>query len=384
MHKKVFKFAILIIVFASFASCTSGASQQQQAYESEDKNNEQVNIDVPVNDENKVKWHYYRDAQNGMIQSRTPVPVSWDISENPEAEIYIKGPNGLTVSKTHIENYTYSNDPFTLQTARQMGQQVWPVESLESIVQQHLRPSAEAQGNAFVKSHPLPGLVKFWEKFGAGMPQTGSRRQYNALGTEWTDNNGTQSFLVMVQTITTQGTTIMWSVRTTELKAPSTHFKKAKDEYLYALVNTEINPEWQQMMNGELISQINKNNAFWAMKSQESARAHQQRMAAIQARGNTSQSIARTYSDILDINHAGYLNRNNINNEGHQNTVNMIAGQTVIGNHDTGEHYTVETGSKYYWVNNNGEYFGTDNSLYDPRIDNTINDKQWAMFEVEN
>lgn len=383
MYKMNFKITVLGIVFVLIASCTSRASQQQ-GYELEDKNIEQVNVNVPINDEDKKKWHYYRDAQNGLIQSRFPVPVSWVISENPDAEIFIKGPHGLTVSKTQTENYTYSNDPFTLQTVTQMGHQIWPVVSLESIVQQHTGPAIEAQGYVFVKSYPLPGVVQFWEKFASGMPQTGSRKQFHALGTEWTDNSGTQSFVVMVQTISAQGSLIMWSVQTTELESASEHFDKTKDAYLYAVANTEINPEWQQMKNGELINQINSNNAFWAMKSQESAQAHQQRMAAIQARGNTSQSIAKTYSDISDIRHAGYLQRNNINNEGHQSTVNMIAGQTVIGNHDTGEHYTVDTGSKYYWVNNNGEYFGTDNSLYDPRIDNTINDKQWTKFEVEN
>ena len=92
----------------------------------------------------------------------------------------------------------------------------------------------------------------------------------------------------------------------------------------------------------------------------------------------------KKYSEISDISHAGYLKRSDINNAGHSKSVNMIGERTVIANHETNEHYNVQSGNKYYWVNNNGEYFGTDNSLYDPRIDNKINGSEWVKFEKEN
>ena len=38
---------------------------------------------------------------------------------------------------------------------------------------------------------------------------------------------------------------------------------------------------------------------------------HQARMAAIAAAGQTSRSVGATYSEILDISHAGYMNRSN-------------------------------------------------------------------------
>src|SRR5690554_8191283 len=87
--------------------------------------------------------------------------------------------------------------------------------------------------------------------------------------------------------------------------------------------------------------------------------AHQQRMAAINARGQATRSLGNTFSEILDINHSGYLNRSNMVDAGHVNTINMIGQQTIISNSGTGERYKVEDNSRYYWVNKKGEYIGT-------------------------
>lgn len=383
MYKRIFKFAVLVIVFAVLASCNSEASQQQQGQAVADNNSEQVTGKELQNAESPIRWHYYKDREYGMVQSRAPVPVSWTVSENPDTEIQIQDPHGLIVHKKQKEMFTYSNDPFALETARLRNMQIAPVMPLETIVQQHIRPGAEAQGYAFVKNYPLPGVKAFLENYAAKMPKTGSQMQLNILGTEWADNKGNKSFVILTQSIITQGKYVVWTIETTELEAPAAHFEEAREAYIYARANTEINPDWQRVKNGELINNINRTKAFWAAKSQESARAHQQRMAAIQSWGNTSRTIAKTYSDISDISFAGYLKRSDMISEGQRKTINAIQVRTVIGNQETSEYYNVDAGSKYYWVNNQGEYIGTDNALYDPRIDNKINDKQWTKFKVE-
>src|SRR5690554_3360143 len=130
--------------------------------------------------------------------------------------------------------------------------------------------------------------------------------------------------MVQVQTINQMGYSILWQLNTSEMEAPEMHFEEAKKAYLDGLAMTEVNPQWQEYMNGKLIGQIQQNKAFWAQKSAESSRLHQQRMAAINARAQTARSIGNTYSEILDINHSGYLNRSNMVDKGHANTVDMI------------------------------------------------------------
>ena len=60
----------------------------------------------------------------------------------------------------------------------------------------------------------------------------------------------------------------------------------------------------------------------------------------------------------------------------------MIGEQSVISNVNTGEMYKVDAGYNNYWVNGDGKYFHTDNSNYDPRMDNSISNQQWERFEV--
>jgi hypothetical protein len=103
-------------------------------------------------------------------------------------------------------------------------------------------------------------------------------------------------------------------------------------------------------------------------------------MAAINARGAAAQSVGGTYSDILDISHQGYLSRDNINNADHGSGINAIHNTTVIGNHETGEHYNVDGNNNYYWVNDDGVYIGTDNALFDPRLNQATRSAQWNRF----
>lgn len=92
-------------------------------------------------------------------------------------------------------------------------------------------------------------------------------------------------------------------------------------------------------------------------------------------------STGVVYSEILDYNHAGYLKRSDMNSAGHTNNLNAKNDRVVIVNSITGENYNVQAGSKFYWVNSDGKYFGTDNLLYDPRTDNRINNRDWVPFE---
>lgn len=382
----------LTVALFGTGSCISNASEPQTGFgPPSDRSNISNNASEEIRENQKtitpnkkqIKYHYILDQKNDMVRARVPLPVNWEINPDPTAAIYITGP-GIKVNKTESAQFVYSNDPFMLETQQQMGYQIAPLLPVDEIIRQHIQPQAAAQGYKLLTSYPLPAVVSFWEKFASGMPDTGSQRTYYAHGTEWENQQGERSFILVVQNVISKQNGILWTLYTTELEAPVSHFEKAKQAYLHGVANTEINPQWQQMMNGQLTHNLRKSDAFWRNATAASEAAHKQRMQAITACGNASRAVGNTYSDILDISHQGYLNRNNINNDGHSKTINMISEQTVIGNHDTGEHYTVDDGSKYYWVNNDGAYFGTDNPLYDPRIDNKINDTEWTQFTKEN
>lgn len=329
-----------------------------------------------------IRYHEIRDPQSGAVQAVSPIPASWEV--HPQGSpVSMTGPGGMQLYRTETTQFAWSDDPFAQQTARQMGHQVMPPLPLDQVLAQLVEPAARAQGNRLLRSYPVPEIEGFWRRFLAGMVQTGSQRQVRALGTEWTDERGTRTFVSVVQSVHRQGPTTFWTLQTASLAAPEEIFEEARVAYLYAVGNTEINPQWQQMANGQLVGRLRQGRAFHEDMMAKSRAAHQQRMAAIEQAGNAARSVGQTYSDILDISHAGYLSRDSINSAGHASTIDTIGERTVIGNHETGEHYNVEAGSRYYWVGNDGTYFGTDNALYDPRIDQRVNDVEWTKFVKE-
>ena len=329
-----------------------------------------------------TKYYHYVDPNNGLVQARYPLPKSWTV--NPiNAPIFMEGPQELKVYKMESESYAWSNDPMMRQTLQMSGTAVGAPMRNQQILQQVLKPNAQAQGYSFIKSYELPEVAGFWQRLFNGMPYTNSQRGVEVLGTEWKTPNGTQSFILMVNFYVAKSQTINWTIQTTEMEALPSYFDEAIRAYTYSYANAELNPQWIQYMNGKLVNDIQKSNQFWAQATKQSTVAHQQRMNAIAAAGTTNKSIGDTYSDILDISHKGYLNRSNINDAGHSKTIWGINETTMIGNHETGEHYNVPMGSNYYWVSNDGMYIGTDNALFNPNTERGVNEKNWTKFAVE-
>lgn len=329
-----------------------------------------------------MKHNEVVDSKTGMVQARSPIPQSWQVHEG-DAPVYISSPQGLKVYKTQTHQFAWSPDPFMRQTMMQMGQTLAAPQSLPQILEQQVKPGAEAQGYDFVGSFEVPGVVGLWQRLQAAMPDTGSQRDVSALGTEWQAVNGNRSMILMLKTTIRSAQSVIWQLHTTELEAPASHFDEAKAAYLYSVEHTEINPEWIAASNRNLLGSIREVRRYWDDAAQISRNAHQQRMQAIADRGAAARSVGETYSEILDISHQGYLTRDSINSQGQRRNVDAIRNTTVIANRETGERYDVDGNNRYYWVNGDGIYLGTDNSLFDPRTDPSTRDGQWTRFSRE-
>ncbi len=384
------KTQLLTILTVTFiVSCAFSISQNDQ--EDFDGNNFTSRENSKTAQGKKLKNVKVYDNTNGLVMLHFPIPKDWNYDGTKNAEFMLTAPNNIKVAQAEPQTYAYSNDALSLQTLQQMqsqGQaqdiQIAPVTSLSDILKTHVIPSAESQGYTLNKDYELPGVLAFLQRYESGMLKTSMKSKFHVRGTEWKDSNGNKSFIVFVQTIMYKHGFIYWTFQSTELEAPEAHFNDAKDAFIYALANRQINMAWQHAKNKELLESIRSNNAYWEKVTRQRQIQHNQRMAAIESRGNTSRSIGNTYSDILDISHAGYLKRDAMNSSGQSKTVNMIGERSTISSMATGEQYNVQSGSKYYWVNNNGAYFGTDNSFFDPRTDNRINNQEWSQFEIEN
>jgi hypothetical protein len=336
----------------------------------------------PATASEPLKYNEVIDSKKGMVQSRSPIPRSWQV-HGQDDPVYISSPQGLKVHKTQSHQFAWSPDPFMRQSIVQMGQTLAAPQSLQEILEKQIKPGAGAQGYSYIGSFEVPAVVGLWQRLFAAMPNTGNQRHVEALGTEWESANGDRSMIVILKTTIRSAQSTIWQLHTTEVEAPAAHFDTARAAYLYSIDHTEINPEWIAASNQALRNSIRDSRSYWENATQISRNAHQQRMQAIADRGAAALSAGKTYSDILDISHTGYLTRDNINSQGHSRAVNAIRNTTAISNRETNERYDVDGNNRYYWVNGNGIYLGTDNALFDPRTNPATRDEQWTRFSKE-
>ncbi len=333
---------------------------------------------LPRSETSSWTFHDIADRSDGMIERRVPLPPGWHV----DAEHNFVGPEGMRTVSPLFYSFMYSSDPFAMETIRMMGNQaVAPLMSLDDYLQSAVVPALEQRGYKLITRYAMPEMVTYMRR-GFALSPAIANRDWRSMGTEWERRDGKRSLIVLTQSVRHAGDLLQWSISSLELEAPPARLEHAKSVLLQALAGTQFNPQWQQREENKLQAGRARSEQFWGEATRQSAAAHQSRMQAIQSRAASSAAVANTYSEILDINHAGYLNRSSMVDAGQTRSVNVTSGHAVIGHGESGERYRVESGSSHYWVNSRGEYFGTDNSLYDPRTDQRISDQQWTPFEV--
>ena len=207
----------------------------------------------------KTELKPVRDPKSGKVRSFMPLPPNWQIHDEPNAKYTVTGPNGIRAEKTKSKDYVYSKDAFARQSMKFGGRPVAPVLSLEKILKRKLVPSQKKQGYSLVKKYPLPGVLDFWQRFGASIPNMGNRRQYDVIGTEWADSNGNKSLIIVLRFVVRQQAVASWSVYTTKFEAPPNEFERAKNIYINGLANTQMDEKWLKSQNRKMVQKHPKN-----------------------------------------------------------------------------------------------------------------------------
>ncbi len=330
----------------------------------------------------EMQYQDLRDQNTGVVMMQLPMPSGWKfVPKNPD-QLYISGP-GVSIYSYSVGSFVWGKTQFANQSARQqnMRQVVEPM-SLEQYLARQIVPTMQDNGYRLANSEELPRIESFLELFSMSMPQLGGIRRYEAIGTEWENQDGARLFKLLVLTLIDRHELVIWDVRAGDVYTSETDFNFARDSYICSYAETKINADWQIQKNEELIREIRRNAAMSNQRMAQSAVAHAQRMKAIAVRGETAKSIGDTYSDILDINQSGYLKRSDMISAGQGKFTDYSAGNTLIHSPETGERFKVESGNNYYWINNQGEYFGTDNPNLDPRSDRRFENTIWTSTEI--
>lgn len=369
-----------------FSALIISCGQQQKenndyAEFNNNNNSETYNNNIPVKtnaaNNNSLKGYKVMSKQFGIPVGTMPIPSTWDISNNQKEGVLFESNDGVKVYGERFFSHFYSNNQELNYFMKQNGSQVKPPKDIQRVLKEDLLPYAESQGIRLVNQFPLNQLAQFDKRFDSYLFKgTPENKHFQCIATEWIEKNGNKSIGIIRYFINQYPTTggMDWGYTLNSMSASKNNYESAKKVFINSLVNFKINPQW-----------VEANNRYYSQQSQQSNAGHQQRMAALRAQGQASQNISNTYSSISDSNHESWKRRNNMNDAGHSNTINSgIWERSTVSNPNTGQTYQVEGQQDYYYGNNKNEYIGTNDALYNPNMDNSINNQEWIEYEVEN
>lgn len=320
-----------------------------------------------------LKPFYLKDPQFGIPFGVIQIPNSWKESTNTQENLLLEGPNGLKIFKA-VSNYSSYNSP---------------IKSIDQFINESIIPMAKKEGLRMVNQYPLQQMVQLDSKLDSYLyKSTPEQKQYQCIVTEWENQAGISSLIIIRYYLTKyQIGGAGWGYTLNGLEAPKSDFEEAKKSYINSLLNFQINPQWVQT-----------HNQYWSQKNQKATLAHNQRMANIEAFGKANTALhnqrmaasdARFNSwkasqAASDAQYNSWRAGQASSDIGQSNYIDGIWEQRNMTNTNTGQTYKIEGYDDNVWMNQNNEYFGNDNSLYNPNLDNTINSENWTQLENYN
>jgi len=355
------------LLFTSVA-CT-GQNYNQNAY----TNTRVQHLQSSSSSSEQIGVKTISNPQTGQVVAQMPLPASWKINPNPgPQDPAATGPGGIEIRTFSGQSFTFSNDPYTNQIYQQSGQKVRQPVGVEAVIQQDLMAEAHQQGLRFEKMYALPKLAQADKAYSDQLYTYGQQQKsFQVAGAEFTGKDGKKE-LVIVHYYETLGMGMyFWGYTLQNLSAPASVFESAKQSYLYGLENIQHNPQAIAAFNQKESSQLSANDAAF----QNRMRNNQANFEATQrAHVNSSNAINEAQMGI-------YRTQTESFNRSNQQITNGILEENTMYNSANGETYQVEGHSNTYWMNANGDYIPTDNSLYNPNLDQNVNVMEWVEGE---
>lgn len=320
----------------------------------------------------KVVMQPVVDPRTGMTSSHMPLPDTWRIAQGAGADQpAITGPNGIKVFYRAGGQHMFSNDPYVQQAYQASGQAMRPPVGIEQLVQE-LAPAMSRRGLRLVKQYPLPQVAQRNQAYMSKLYQTQpARYEHRSMGTEWAGGNGDPVFMIVNQTISQGQSDVFWFYHMQELQAPQAQLAGASNALVYALVNTQDNPQ-----------QIAAYNNNERMKAQQSWGQHNARMQQNQQAFDQQQARHRATSDAVNNAIMGAYNDRNASMDRNQRQfINTIREENTMMRASDGQQFQVQAGSDQYWMNNNNEYIQSNDAYYDPNADNYLNNQNWEELQ---
>jgi hypothetical protein len=321
----------------------------------------------------ELKPHPMYDNKKQVMSVMT-LPATWQLHSEP-GKAFASGPGGISVWYIPVHNFMYTQDPMMASTYRQAGGKLrQPIHAVD-VVHNDLEPIARKDGSKLIKVYNAPDIAKADAGIQDMMYHIGpSNTGYEAAVSEWQDKDGNPYSIVVHLTRFDMGNSISWSYYAQGLDAPKEKFDAAQRVLLKGLASLQYNPRYFDKYNqGEMA----KEASSWA--------AYRQRMDARQRSFDAQQAAFKERSEAINNSIMASYKANDEAGDHIQNRfLNYIKDENTVTNTADGSRHQVQTGKSHYWVDENGNYIGTDDPNYDPNRNQGPVTHQWNEGDIEN
>ena len=312
----------------------------------------------PQNDvRDELIMHTIMNNETGEPLVSLPVPKSWELIKDAlPGQPGTKGPYGLTITNYPPQSFIYTDNPEMYRMLQSNGENIVAPVGIDNVLTQQLIPQGQQMGMTLVNQYPLPETVAkeiaYYSQLSGYNPQNINQ----AMGTEWTDGEGNKVLAVLTYYESKGPYSISWTYNVTMLKVQQAHFEKAKNQLIYALSNKAFNQKQINDFNKQMAAKLKADNDNY-QANQEIIRKGTQDRARINSETNEY---------IRNLNKASDEYRQHSNDVVQEQMSNHLNDVNVVVSPYDGKEYQVETGSKIYWINDEGKYYQTDDLFFDP------------------
>jgi len=310
------------------------------------------------------------NTQFNVPMAHIDLPARWPVRTKADGDWYVDAP-GLKVKGMQGGSFMYAGGQFG-QFYQQGGGQMRAPMAPDQVVMQDVVPNMRQQGAELIGITEIPMVARADQQGLDGLYSIGqTRKTCRAALSEW--RKGDERIALVLHWFAFESPEMTnWGYRITGLQAAARNYEQDKA----ALVNSLASVRWDRAYFAAYAqSEQQKEGQSWA--------AHNQRMASNQAAFDARQAAHRDMVNGVNNAIMGTWNSSNASMDRQQEaTINGIRGEQNAWNPHTGQQGKVEAGYSNYWVNSDGQYFGTNDVMYDPNANGQSVD-QWQQMETE-
>lgn len=318
-----------------------------------------------------TRTHVVMSSQFGIPMARLDLPAHWNYRQDPRTGNWEAKAHELEVRNTGYQSFTYITGQmaqFYQASGVKMRAPLAPADAF----QQDILPKLRQDGFEVVGQQEVPAIAAADQRMLNGLYSTGpSRKTARALVCDLRKGDR-MSTVVMHWNAHESQDMVLWGYYLTVLDCTTRDHAREREGLLQGLAGTRYD---QAYFAAYAQSEQQKADRSWA--------GHNARMRSNQAAFDAQQAAHRDMvNGVNDAQMGIYRTQSGAFDRGQGAWVDMMREEQNAVDPYTGEQFKIESGSQRYWMDQYGNYYGTDDVLNDPNHGNTT-PHEWREVPTE-